>query len=546
MRAVVRGREPASAQRPLAAAAIGAACGLLLYRIAPDVADKPLYEDEAVAGLISMRPLGEVLETVMLDRGGAPLHFVLTHGVFAVDTSAEALRWLSVVCAVAAVPLCFDLGRRLGGTAAGLVAAAVVASSTALAVYGSFGRMYALYVLVAALAADLFVRAVELRTRGAVAAAAAAFWLLPAVHPYGLIPALGALAVAAVHWQRRSLRDALPVAVAVVAAIPFVLADLRLADRSEVGEGGSALASPGDAWGELIAAVAAFAGGSGVLLVVFTALAVAGLVVLATQKPAVAVLGAAVAVPPVLFVLVPAGSEPDLSPRHLFYGLPLWAAAIGVGVAWLRRWIPERAWPLVVAAVIVLAAVAPASALEDPRELGLLPTGTPATVEAGAGDLLFPYATPFLAELGGVRDALALPQGPGDQIVRTLEHADEPIRAVHVALPREEWAVVTLQGPFDEQAALRATEEAIATAPHPPELDWWYDLVARGLRDALSRYTAAPWRVNASSWRLPSARDVVPPTPGASVARASSPASSTDAGRRRTRSASMSASFAVS
>jgi 4-amino-4-deoxy-L-arabinose transferase-like glycosyltransferase len=79
-----------------------------------------------------MRPLGEVLETVMVDRGGAPLHFVLTHGVFAVDTSADALRWLSVACAVASVPLCFDLGRRLGGQAAGLVAAALAASSTAL------------------------------------------------------------------------------------------------------------------------------------------------------------------------------------------------------------------------------------------------------------------------------------------------------------------------------------------------------------------------------------------------------------------------------
>src|SRR5829696_6291490 len=193
--------------RLLAGGVVAALCGLLLYRIAPDVRGRPLYEDEAVAGLISMRPLGEVLETVMVDRGGAPLHFVLTHGVFSLDASADALRWLSVVCAVASVPLCFDLGRRLGGQGAGLVAAAVAASSTALAVYGSFGRMYALYVLVAALAADLFVRALELRTPGAVAAAAAAFWLLPAVHPYGLIPALVALAVAALLWRRRSLRS---------------------------------------------------------------------------------------------------------------------------------------------------------------------------------------------------------------------------------------------------------------------------------------------------------------------------------------------------
>jgi Dolichyl-phosphate-mannose-protein mannosyltransferase len=487
MRAVVRGRKPlhtASAHRLLAATSIAGACGLLLYRIAPDVGDKPLYEDEAVAGLISMRPLGEVLETVMLDRGGAPLHFVLTHGVFALATSAEALRWLSVACALAAIPLCFDLGRRLGGPAAGLVAAAVAASSTALAVYGSFGRMYALYVLIAALAADLFVRAVDLRTRGAVAAAAAAFWLLPAVHPYGLIPALVALAIAAVLWRRRSLRDALPVSIAVLAAIPFVFADLRLANRSEVGEGGSALASPGDAWGELVAVVSSFAGGDGLALLLFTVLALAGIAVLASQRPAVAVLAAALALPPLLFVLVPAGSEPDLSPRHLFYGLPLWAASIGVCVAWLRRWMPDRAWFVVVTAVIVLAVMAPASALRDPRELGLLPTSTPDGVRAGAGELLFPYATPFLAEIGDVRDALALPQGPGDQILRTLEHAGEPIRAIHVAVPQEEWEVVTIRGPFDREGALLAAADAIAESPHPPELDWWYALIERGLRAA--------------------------------------------------------------
>ncbi|HEU6446271.1 MAG TPA: glycosyltransferase family 39 protein [Gaiellaceae bacterium] len=446
---------------------------------------KPLYEDEAVAGLISMRPLGEVLDTVMADRGGAPLHFVLAHAVFWIDTSAEALRWLSVVAAVAAVPLCFDLGRRLGGTAAGLVAAAVAASSTALAVYGSFGRMYALYVLVAALAADLFVRAVHLRTQRAVAAAAAGAWLLPAVHPYGLIPAVAMLLVAAVLWRRRSARDAFPAVVAALAAIPFVLADLRLAGRSGVGEGGEALASAGDAWGELVAAVSSFAGGDGLALVALSALAVTGLLVIARREPAVAAVAASLFVPPVLFVLVPAGSQPDLSPRHLFYGLPLWAAAIGVGVAWLGERLPARAGPVLAAAVIALAALAPASALRDPRELGLLPTETPAAVRAGSGDVLIPYAVPFLAELGNVREALALPQGPGDEILETIEHADEPIDAVHVALPRDEWTVVTLRGPFEAESALLAAAEAIAKAPHPPELDWWYQLVEQGLRDAL-------------------------------------------------------------
>jgi hypothetical protein len=460
--------------------------GFLLYRIAPDVEAKPLYEDEAVAGLIAMRPLPEVLETVLADRGGAPLHFVLAHAVFWVETSAEALRWLSVVAALAAVPLCFDLARRLGGTAAGVVAATVAASSTALAVYGSFGRMYALYVLVAALAADLFVRALQLRTRNAVIAAAAAAWLLPAVHPYGAIPAVAELVAAAFVWRRRSVRDAWPVAAAAGAALPFLLADLRLADRAAVGSGAETLASPGDAWSELVAALSSFAGGDGFALASFTALAVVGLLVLLGRQPAVAAVAGSVALPPLLFVLIPAGSEPDLSPRHLFYGLPLWATAIGVGVAWLRSWVPYRAWLVVVAAIGVQAVFAPPSSLRDPRELGWLPAATRASPRAESGDLLFPYAVPFLANLGEVQDARALPQGPGEEILEALEHADEPIGAVHVAMPGEQrWTVVTLQGPFDKAGAIFAAAEAYGTSTHPRELDWWFALVTRGLCDAV-------------------------------------------------------------
>lgn len=459
---------------------------MLLYRLAPDVRGKPLYEDEAVAALIAMRPLGEVLDTVMVDRGGAPLHFVLTHAVLSLDASADALRWLSVVCALAAIPLCFDLGRRLAGPAAGIVAAAVAASSTALAVYGSFGRMYALYVLVAALAADLFVRAVRLRSPSAVAAAAAAGWLLPAVHPYGAIPALAMLAAAAVLWRRRSLRDAVPVAVAALAAVPFLLADLRLADRANVGSGGDAVATPGDAWDELVATLSAFAGGDGLPLLAFTALALLGLAVLLRREPAVVALAATIVVPPLLFLLLRAETAPDLSPRHLFYALPLWAAAIGVGAAWLRRWLPLPVWRLLVVAVVALAVSAPASALRDPRELGLTPTEVQASVRAGPDDVLFPYSIAFLEELPDVRDAQALPQGPGSAILDALEHAGEPIGAVHMAVPRDEWSVVTLEGPFNDSGALNAAVTMIATSRHPSELDWWYELVERGLCDALS------------------------------------------------------------
>ena len=146
----------------------------LFARLRPDIGGKPLHEDEAVAGLISARPLGDLLHTVVLDRGGAPLHFLLAHVALAIDTTPESLRWLSLVFALATVPVCYDLTRRLAGRSAGLIAAALATTSQLLLVYGMFGRMYSLFAFASALAADPFVRALERPQRRAVLAAAAA------------------------------------------------------------------------------------------------------------------------------------------------------------------------------------------------------------------------------------------------------------------------------------------------------------------------------------------------------------------------------------
>lgn len=470
--------------------ALAGACAFLLVRLWPDVESKPLYEDEAISGLISMRPLPEVLDTVVIDRGGAPLHFVLAHLAFAIDASPEALRWLSVLCALGAVPLTFDLGRRLAGTPAGIVAGVVVASSTALSVYGTFGRMYALFVLVAALFADLYVRALDRRTLGAVAAVAAAGVLLPAVHPYGAIPAFVGLVAAAILWGRRSVAPVVVVAVAVAAAVPLVLADLRLADRAAVGADGSRpLASPGEAWGELVAALSAFAGGDGLPFLFFTALSLVGIVVLLRERPAVAALALATMIPPLLFVVVRTSSGPDLSPRHLFYGLPLWAAAIGVGAVRLTGRLPAAVGVAALAGIVFAAAVSPASALRDPRELGFasLPRDEHHTIRAGSHDVLIPYSAVFLEELPHLRRAVALPHAPGDEILRALDHADQPIGDVYLAIPTSPWTVRRLRGPFDRAGALEAVARTLATTPHPRALDRWFAWIEPGVCEALRR-----------------------------------------------------------
>ncbi|MGH3022529.1 MAG: glycosyltransferase family 39 protein, partial [Gaiellaceae bacterium] len=311
-----------------------------------------------------------MIETVMWERGGGPLHTVLSHFTLAVEPSPYALRWLSVVFALAALPLCWDIGRRLDGPVAGAVAALVAATSSFLLVYGTFARMYALYVFAAALAVDLFLVAKERRTGRWAFAAAAAAWLLPAIHPYGAFLVAAEAVVALWLWRGRPLRPALPVLGVGLAMVPFAIADLRLADRFAVGlDGEEAIAAPSDAWGQLGRAFAATAGGEGIAAGIAIALVAAGLVLVARRDAAFAALClVAFLLPPILLVLVRSGSEPGLSPRHIVYVVPLAGALIGVAVARAVRGRP--AWVAVGAVAVtgVLLALAPFGGIRDPRD----------------------------------------------------------------------------------------------------------------------------------------------------------------------------------
>ena len=433
---------------------------LLLRRLWEDVGAKPLFEDEAVAGLVAARPLSELLGTVMWDRGGAPLHFLLAHAGFAVSGGWETLRWLSVAAALASVPVCFDLGRRLGGEAAGAVAALLVAASTVLSIYGSFGRMYALLVLAGAVAADLFARALQRRTPGAAALAVGGGLLLPAVHPYGAIPVAAGVVVGLWLWRGRPFRAGVPALLVGLAFVPFAVADLRLSGRFGVGVSGEgeALASPLEAWRQFGRALQSFAGGGELVLVaVFCVLALVGTVALARERsPFVVAAVLSLLVPPVLFMLLRSPGSPGLSPRHLAYALPIWAALIGVGIVRLAgRWV----WAGVAVAGIA-AVVASPGGIVDPRATtsnailgggpGQVAPGTPSSVRpAGSwartalreGDVLFPYSPAFLAALPEAGRALSLPYGQAPLLRRTLRRADWPVPGVVVAVPLVEGVV---------------------------------------------------------------------------------------------------------
>ena len=62
----------------------------------------PPHEDEALALFVGRGSLGDVLHTVVAERGGAPLHFLLAWAVVHLGGGLTALRLVSLVFAVAA------------------------------------------------------------------------------------------------------------------------------------------------------------------------------------------------------------------------------------------------------------------------------------------------------------------------------------------------------------------------------------------------------------------------------------------------------------
>ena len=442
------------------AVALAGLTTLLFVRLVPDVSTKPLHEDEAVAGLIAARPLGEVVQTVVLDRGGAPLHFVLAHFTLALDVSPEALRWLSVVFALATVPLCYDLARRLAGPVAGVTAAALAATSQLLTIYGTFGRMYSLFAFASALATDLFVRALERPGRRTALVAAAAALFPIAVHPFGAFLVAAELAVAVWLWRGRKLRVAFPVIGVGVLALPLLFMNVRLSGRY-------AIESKHDL--ELSAflhALGGAAGGHGVVLIVFAVLGVIGL--FAVRRVVAAFVVLAFAIPPLALAIVATAGD-RLSPRHLIFTLPRWSALVAVGGSRVAARLHPKSRAAVLVLVVLAAVLAP-SAISDPRTVDRAVAAPAAQLRAqlSPGDVLYPYSPVFLAALPDAAEARGYPREPV-ALARAAARTRN-VHAVFVSVPAgNSWSILEQRGPFrDGRAVLTAVVQMLLRAPADP------------------------------------------------------------------------------
>ena len=484
----MRRPQPALVETVAAAAGAGASIAVLLARLVPDVAREPLFVDEVVTAMTASRPLGEMLDVVVLDRGGAPGHFVLVHLAFLAHASADVLRWLSVLCAIGALLVAFDLGRRLHSRIAGVGASVVLATSPLVGVYGTFGRMYALFALVGAAAADLLVRAHEARTTRTALEAGAVVALLPLVHPYGLLPAGLVVGAVALRWRRRWRHLLVLAAAAALVAVPVVLASARLSDRFGVARNNNArLLSPSETFDYVWRTFSDYAGTRGAAVVVPILLALVGVFALRTSRRWFVVLALlAIVLPFLLLALLPTGRPQGVahvSTRHLIFWLPCYAALIGVGAAHVLGRLPR---PLVLAAGILLAAFFAyfgGRGIADPRESSKLnqATAKPRFLRDPAdwlgrttepGDLLYFPSPLWAAALPDTRDAWLLDAAPGGILGRTLERVEFPVPGGAVAIPvglsavelaplarleradvysSDRWVVIRATGPFRDQ-----------------------------------------------------------------------------------------------
>src|SRR6266540_3422284 len=295
---------------------VGAITGALAAFLLLQAIHWPPHEDETLVFFVSREPLTNLFSTVFEERGGAPLHFLLAHAVDSVWSSLLGLRLISVVFALASVPVTAALVARLTDKRTALVATAIAAASWMAAYHGIYARMYSLFLFTSALSFLLLLRALGRRNVWPWVAWGLVTLAAIATQPYGAF-VLGAGALFAVvrrRWDPAPLRPALVAVVATsLLALPLWLVYRVLANRFDVGvtgSSGSNLGSPVDVLAYLVRVAGDFTAGWTPAVAIVLLVALVGLVALARERPQAALLtGAVVLVPTAAFLVTRSGGS---------------------------------------------------------------------------------------------------------------------------------------------------------------------------------------------------------------------------------------------
>jgi hypothetical protein len=300
----------------------------------------PPHEDETLVFFVTRQPFGDMLNTVFSERGGAPLHWLLAYLATSISPTLTSLRLISVIFAVASMPVIAALVARLADRRTALVATALAAASWITIYHGIYARMYSLFLFLSAVSFLTLLRALETRDRGRWAAWIAATVLMIATQPYGTF-VLGAQVVYAAwrRWRHRelALRPALvSLGVVLILVAPLWLSYRVLASRFGIGVTGtsdSKLGSPVDVLLYVWDTFGDFGAGWIAATAVFCALAVIGGVLLARSRPEAVVLSAAVVVvPTIALMLTRSQTSVFLESRHLIFVLPFFHMLVAAGL----------------------------------------------------------------------------------------------------------------------------------------------------------------------------------------------------------------------
>jgi len=202
---------------PAVLAALGLLmAGSLLLRLSGMEAG--YWIDEGIAVGIASHDFGDIPATLTMD-GSPPLYYLLLHGWMGIVGEGEAAtRALSLIFALAAVPIAYWAGNTIFDRRTGVLAAIGIGACPFLNYYAQETRMYSLVVVLSLLASASFVLAFLHGRRGHLVALVAWMTLLFYTHAWGLYLAVAMACAWLVLWRRGRVsgRDGLMVAGAVL------------------------------------------------------------------------------------------------------------------------------------------------------------------------------------------------------------------------------------------------------------------------------------------------------------------------------------------
>jgi hypothetical protein len=395
----------------------------------------PPHEDETLALFVGRKDLGGLLSTVLNQRGGAPLHFLLAWIVAHLGGGLTALRFVSALFAIASVPALGLVSARIAGRATGFVATALASASWIVLFHGIYGRMYSLFLFTSCLSYLALLSALEHGGRRRWALWGLALLATVATHPYGALVLASQAAYVAV--KRVRVREAaIAFASAIVLAIPLWRTDFVLAGRFDVGvgAGGAKLNGPLSVLRYLRMVAGDFTAGYALVEGAVLVLAAAGTIVLwRRNRDALLLTAAVILVPAVALLAARFGNSTSPESRHLIFELPFFLTLLAAALVEAGR-SRLRVAPAVVA--VALAGLLTAEVAWGRHKTPLLYKGEPSARVAARdaasawlaatsrpNDVLFGYDPLYLGawERNRTFPALTIPRADPKLAVRTLK-----------------------------------------------------------------------------------------------------------------------------